>query len=72
VKHLGQLTSADLGKSGHVREAAPSKGATGRLTYLHGIASIRHYVRGGVLVTHLADYLVTVAAPSNSRWEPES
>lgn len=73
MRHIGQLTSAALGESGHVREAAPARGETGRLTYLQQLVSIRHYGTGvRAATTRLADCSgAVVYAASTAHWEVE-
>ena len=71
TRRIGDLTAADLGTSGHVREFAASRGATGRLTYLHELVGISHYTaRNGLPITTLTDQSgVIVPAAPNTRWE---
>lgn len=72
IRTLGQLTAADLGTSGYVREAPPSKYAMSGLTYLHRLLVIRHRMNNVRALTYLTDgHGVEMHASSDALWEIE-
>jgi len=74
VKRLGQLTSADLGRSGHVTVKSVREGIKATATYLDTLDCIHHDTGGadGLLKTYLSDTsgVVVIASP-DSTWEVE-
>jgi len=74
MKTLGELTAADLGCSGHVREPSIREGIKATLTYLNVISCVHHDRKPGTheAVTYVSDVSgVHVIAASDSTWEVE-